>query len=169
MEKHHKRHAAGGALNLVSLMDIFTILVFFLLVNSSDVEVLPNAKDVQLPESIAEEKAKETVVILIGDDNILADGEKILGHILGGKRQHTERALASAAGVNQDQVAKVLAMAAPAILASLGRAKRERNLDASGLAGLVAEEGVREAFRVIEPPEAELEAFAVHGDMDQPH
>jgi biopolymer transport protein ExbD len=48
--------------------------VFFLLVNSSDVEVLPNAKDVQLPESIAEEKAKESVVILIGDQDILLQG-----------------------------------------------------------------------------------------------
>ena len=77
MEKHHKRHRGAGALNLVSLMDIFTILVFFLLVNSSDVETLPNAKDVQLPESIAEEKAKETVVILIGDEDILVQGKPI--------------------------------------------------------------------------------------------
>ena len=37
MEKHHKRRGTGG-LNLISLMDIFTILVFFLLVNSQDVE-----------------------------------------------------------------------------------------------------------------------------------
>jgi biopolymer transport protein ExbD len=58
-------------------MDIFTILVFFLLVNSSDVEVLPNAKDIQLPGSIAEEKAKETVVILIGDDDIIVQGTPI--------------------------------------------------------------------------------------------
>ena len=57
MDRHHKRHKRSTALNLVSLMDIFTILVFFLLVNSSDVEVLPSAKDVQLPESIAETKA----------------------------------------------------------------------------------------------------------------
>jgi hypothetical protein len=67
MEKHHKRNKSLGTLNLVSLMDIFTILVFFLLVNSSDVETLPNAKDLQLPESIAETKAKETVVIMIGE------------------------------------------------------------------------------------------------------
>ena len=53
MEKHHKRNKGAGALNLVSLMDIFTILVFFLLVNSSDVQTLPNAKDMKLPESIA--------------------------------------------------------------------------------------------------------------------
>lgn len=77
MEKHHKRHKGAGALNLVSLMDIFTILVFFLLVNSSDVETLPNAKDVQLPESIAEEKAKETVVILIGEEDILVQGTPV--------------------------------------------------------------------------------------------
>ena len=67
MDRRHKRGRMGSALNLVSLMDIFTILVFFLLVNSSDVEVLPNAKEIQLPESIAEEKAKETEVILISD------------------------------------------------------------------------------------------------------
>jgi len=77
MEKHHKRNKGAGALNLVSLMDIFTILVFFLLVNSSDVETLPNAKDLQLPESIAEEKAKETVVILIGEEDIIVQGTPV--------------------------------------------------------------------------------------------
>lgn len=77
MEKHHKRHKGSGTLNLVSLMDIFTILVFFLLVNSSDVETLPNTKDLQLPESIAEEKAKETVVILIGETDILVQGSPV--------------------------------------------------------------------------------------------
>ena len=77
MAKHHKRNRGAGALNLVSLMDIFTILVFFLLVNSSDVETLPNAKDLQLPESIAEEKAKETVVILIGEEDIIVQGTPV--------------------------------------------------------------------------------------------
>ena len=77
MDKHHKRHRGSGALNLVSLMDIFTILVFFLLVNSSDVQTLPNAKDLQLPESISEEKAKETVVIMIGETDIIVQGRPI--------------------------------------------------------------------------------------------
>ncbi len=77
MEKRHERGKKLGSLNLVSLMDIFTILVFFLLVNSSDVQTLPNAKDIQLPQSIAEEKAKETVVILIGEEDILVQGTVI--------------------------------------------------------------------------------------------
>jgi biopolymer transport protein ExbD len=77
MERRHERGKKLGALNLVSLMDIFTILVFFLLVNSTDVQTLPNAKDIQLPQSIAEEKAKETVVILIGEEDILVQGTPI--------------------------------------------------------------------------------------------
>ena len=77
MERRHNRGKAGTALNLVSLMDIFTILVFFLLVNSSDVEVLPNAKEIQLPESIAEVKAKETVVILISEKHIIVQGTPV--------------------------------------------------------------------------------------------
>lgn len=76
MEKHHKRKAMGG-LNLISLMDIFTILVFFLLVNSQEVETLPNAKDIRLPESYAEEKARENVVVMITDEHILVQGKVV--------------------------------------------------------------------------------------------
>jgi biopolymer transport protein ExbD len=78
MDKHHKRHRSQGALNLVSLMDIFTILVFFLLVNSSEVETLPNAKDLQLPESLAEKKPEESVVIMIGEVDILVQGSPVV-------------------------------------------------------------------------------------------
>lgn len=76
MEKHHKRRSVGS-LNLISLMDIFTILVFFLLVNSQDVETLPNAKDIKLPESYAEQKARENVVILVTDEHILVQGKPV--------------------------------------------------------------------------------------------
>ena len=77
MEKHHKRNKSVGGLNLVSLMDIFTILVFFLLVSSSEVQTLPNAKDLSLPESIAERKPEENVVVLIGKTDILVQGSPV--------------------------------------------------------------------------------------------
>lgn len=77
MERHHKRHKAGAAINLVSMMDIFTILVFFLLVNSSEVEVLPNAKDIVLPDSTAEEKARESVVVLLTETQVLVQGRPV--------------------------------------------------------------------------------------------
>lgn len=77
MSRHHKRHSKSTVLNLVSLMDIFTILVFFLLVNSGDVETLPSARDVQLPESIAEQKARDNVVVLVTEQDLLVQGRRI--------------------------------------------------------------------------------------------
>jgi len=77
MERHHTRHKKGVALNLVSLMDIFTILVFFLLVNSAEVEVLPNAKDLKLPESVADQRARETVTVMITNDDLLVQGRRV--------------------------------------------------------------------------------------------
>ena len=77
MARRNERGKRRIALNLVSLMDIFTILVFFLLVNSAQVEVLPNAKDLQLPESVAEQKARENVVIMVTDDHILVQGQVV--------------------------------------------------------------------------------------------
>ena len=77
MEKHHKRAGRATGINLVSLMDIFTILVFFLLVNSSDGEVLPTHKSVELPESLSEETPRETLVIMITASDIMIHGKVI--------------------------------------------------------------------------------------------
>ena len=63
-----------GKMNLTSLMDVFTILVFFLLVNSGSVEVVEAPKDVKLPESRIESKPRETVVISISPEDILIQG-----------------------------------------------------------------------------------------------
>ena len=77
MERHHKRLKRSAVLNMVSLMDIFTILVFFLLINSSSGEVLPNTKSVKLPESITDTKPKETVTITVNDKSIIVQGRKV--------------------------------------------------------------------------------------------
>jgi biopolymer transport protein ExbD len=77
MERHHKRTRSAASLNMVSLMDIFTILVFFLLVHSSDVEVPPTAKSVRLPESLAEKLPKQTLVVTVNGEDILVQGRKV--------------------------------------------------------------------------------------------
>jgi len=64
-------------MNLTSLMDIFTILVFFLLVNSGSVEVLDAPKEVSLPESRVETKPRETVVIFISPTEVLVQGQLV--------------------------------------------------------------------------------------------
>ncbi|TDJ37367.1 MAG: biopolymer transporter ExbD [Gammaproteobacteria bacterium] len=69
-----------GQINLTALMDIFTILVFFLLVNSGSVELLEVPKDMKLPESHEESKPRETVVIFISKENVLVQG-KIVAYV----------------------------------------------------------------------------------------
>jgi biopolymer transport protein TolR len=77
MERHHKRNKGTPAFNLVSLMDIFTILVFFLLVNTGEGEVLPSTKNVDLPESIAEQKPRQNVVVMVTEYDILVQGTRV--------------------------------------------------------------------------------------------
>ncbi len=67
-----------GKMNLTSLMDVFTILVFFLLVNSGSVEVMEAPKTVVLPESRVETKPRETVVIFISPDEVLVQGKSVM-------------------------------------------------------------------------------------------
>jgi biopolymer transport protein ExbD len=61
-------------LNLTSLMDVFTILVFFLLVNSATTEVLQQPKQITLPDSVVESRPRETVVIFVGREDVLVQG-----------------------------------------------------------------------------------------------
>jgi len=65
------------SLNLISLMDIFTILVFFLLVTSSSSQQLPKTKDLRLPSSVAKKIPKETLIIMVTNDSILVQGRKV--------------------------------------------------------------------------------------------
>ena len=64
-------------MNLTSLMDVFTILVFFLLVNSATTEVLETPKQITLPASVVEEKPRETVVIFVSPTEVTVQGEPV--------------------------------------------------------------------------------------------
>lgn len=76
MEKHHKR-SRPATLSLVSLMDIFTILVFFLLVNQAEVAELDVPQNIKLPESMALEPPSQTVVVMVTPDQVLVQGEPV--------------------------------------------------------------------------------------------
>jgi len=75
-----------GKMNLTSLMDVFTILVFFLLVNSGSVEIMEAPKDMTLPESRVEMKPRETIVIFVSKDEVLVQGKLValVADIVGG-------------------------------------------------------------------------------------
>jgi biopolymer transport protein ExbD len=73
-----RNRTTAVGMNLTSLMDVFTILVFFLLVNSASTEVLETPKQITLPDSVVEEKPRETVVIFISPTEVTVQGELVI-------------------------------------------------------------------------------------------
>ena len=78
MHRHHKRLSNQGKLSLVSLMDIFTILVFFLMLNTSDVQVLHADKSLTLPKSVADTAAPEQLLLLVNQTQLVLNGQPIM-------------------------------------------------------------------------------------------
>ena len=76
--RHHKGKKKHVVINLVAMIDMLTVLVFFLLVYSTEqVTVVPDRDDVQLPESIAETEIEHTVVVIVGERDIIVHGKPI--------------------------------------------------------------------------------------------
>lgn len=76
--QRHLRARRGVNLNLVSLMDIFTILVFFLLVSQAEIEVRPNTQGVELPESVVRQELRRSPTLTVTASEILAGGHPVL-------------------------------------------------------------------------------------------
>jgi biopolymer transport protein TolR len=77
MAQHHLRHRADAELNLVPFIDILTVMVAFLLVYATQVEVIHNAKAIPLPESIAQQQPHPTVVVTVTKTDIYVQGQRV--------------------------------------------------------------------------------------------
>jgi biopolymer transport protein TolR len=78
LKRHRKRqHAGDSHMALVPFIDMLTILVVFLLVHTSDVDLLPNTKNIVIPLSISDKKPHETVLVMVTKDELLVDGKTV--------------------------------------------------------------------------------------------
>jgi biopolymer transport protein ExbD len=77
MLQHQMRHRADAELNLIPMIDILSVMVSFLLVYSTNVEVLQNTKAIEIPQSIAEQPPRQTVVVMLTRDELFVQGEPI--------------------------------------------------------------------------------------------
>ena len=77
--EHKTRGGAAMDMNLVSLIDVFTILIFFLLSSAAGVETLVSPKAVNLPVAMAEKSPKQTVLLVVAGDDIIVDGRRVAG------------------------------------------------------------------------------------------
>jgi hypothetical protein len=67
-------------------------------------------------------------------------GQKILGHIFGGRETNVAQSLGAATGLDSRRATQLMMMLAPMVLAYLGRAKREKGLDPGGLGSVLTRE-----------------------------
>jgi len=77
MAEHHARHRADAQLNLIPLIDILSVMVSFLLVYSTEVEVIQNTKGIDIPQSIAEAAPHRSVVVMVTKTDLFVQGERI--------------------------------------------------------------------------------------------
>ena len=77
MARNHEKLSRQPKLNLVALMDIFTILVFFLMVNNGDVEVLQSDRNIPLPDSVSEQRPDIALTISVSATDIIVLGRSI--------------------------------------------------------------------------------------------
>jgi biopolymer transport protein ExbD len=78
LERLARQSERNTEMNIVSLIDIFAILVFYLLVNALVVEILPNPKSLKLPESIVQEEPRDNTLVLITIDDILVNNRRVM-------------------------------------------------------------------------------------------
>ncbi len=109
-----KRNKAGG-LNLTSLMDVFTILVLYLLVNQSSTEVVEPPKDIKLPDSVVEAKPRTTVMMMVSEEYVLVQGEPVVtiaellenkGQVVAPIKEALLKIKENVIGVNTETIAK---------------------------------------------------------------
>jgi biopolymer transport protein TolR len=77
IKKHRERQHGGSHMALVPFIDMMTIMVVFLLVHTSDTDILPNTKNISIPESISQTKPRPTVVVMITKEDLLVDGRVV--------------------------------------------------------------------------------------------
>ncbi len=77
IKRHRQRLHRGSHFALVPFIDMMTILVVFLLAHTAEVDILPNTKNISIPQSLSERKPAATVVVLVTRDSVYVDGDLV--------------------------------------------------------------------------------------------
>jgi biopolymer transport protein TolR len=76
-ERRRKRHHGASHFALIPFIDMMTILVVFLLAHTAEVDILPNTKNIAIPQSLSERKPSAAVVVMVTKDSIFVDGKMV--------------------------------------------------------------------------------------------
>jgi biopolymer transport protein ExbD len=81
--RRHARHRKGsggghGPLALIPMIDMLTILVVYLLVHAADMEILPNSRNISIPQSTSDQKPREATVVMVTRDMLYVNGDPVV-------------------------------------------------------------------------------------------
>jgi biopolymer transport protein TolR len=77
IKRHRQRRHGANHFALIPFIDMMTILVVFLLAHTADVDIMPNTKNISIPQSISERKPGATVVVMVTRDSVYVDGQLV--------------------------------------------------------------------------------------------
>lgn len=77
IKRHRQRRHGGSHFVLIPFIDMMTILVVFLLAHTADVDILPNTKNISIPQSLSDRKPSAAVVVMITKDSVFVDGQLV--------------------------------------------------------------------------------------------
>ena len=74
IKRHRQRRHGANHFALIPFIDMMTILVVFLLAHTAEVDILPNTKNISIPQSLSDRKPSAAVVVMVTKDSIFVDG-----------------------------------------------------------------------------------------------
>jgi biopolymer transport protein TolR len=77
IKRHRQRRHGGSHYALVPFIDMMTILVVFLLAHTAEVDILPNTKNISIPQSLSDRKPSAAVVVMVTRDSVYVDGNLV--------------------------------------------------------------------------------------------
>jgi biopolymer transport protein ExbD len=75
--RRRRRHHGASHFALIPFIDMMTILVVFLLAHTADVDILPNTKNISIPQSLSDRKPSAAVVVMVTKDLVYVDGQPV--------------------------------------------------------------------------------------------
>ena len=77
IKRHRQRRHGANSYALIPFIDMMTILVVFLLAHTAEVDILPNTKNISIPQSLSDRKPSAAVVVMITKDSVFVDGQLV--------------------------------------------------------------------------------------------
>jgi len=101
---------------------------------------------------------------LLGNQDLLNQGQKILGHVFGQNQGTVARGLGQASNQSSDSMGQLLAMLAPVVMGMLGRKQRQESLDSGSLADMLNQE--KDQYATAQPQATDFLGSLLDADGD---